>query len=444
MTSTPFLPSPSTSGEDAAAQLAAVREVLERVAEGLVSVPAHELAGLAAAATAVVAAAEAARAAVVLEASSRGVIAASDHPRTHRWVEQSCRDAGVPVAKGRARQLDEITRTCAGVDVHCLREAVVAGRLPMETAALVAKVYRRLRVTIEYPHWDDLMEILIDWAASGASRAELERLEDVMIGQYGRATELDAEHDRDHRKRELTAFTRDRAGMLCATLRLDEASEAVFTAAIHALSAPRLDDDGLPDPRTSGQRRADALLTLAGVACDPDEKVSGTGAKARVVVTMKLSDLLSGLNERGRLDATERGYATTGFSQVLSPTEARILACDAEIVPAVLGTRGEVLELGRTSRTVTPGQRMALHLRDKGCTYPGCSMPPAWCDGHHIIHWAAGGLTHPPNLALLCRHHHTVVHRHDHTATVDPVDGVRWTRRDGTPIGITPRTPAVA
>lgn len=66
-------------------------------------------------------------------------------------------------------------------------------------------------------------------------------------------------------------------------------------------------------------------------------------------------------------------------------------------------------------------------------------MPPQWCDAHHIIYWRHGGRTDMKHLALLCRHHHTVVHRHDHTATVHPTHGVRWTRRDGTPIGNSPR-----
>ena len=94
--------------------------------------------------------------------------------------------------------------------------------------------------------------------------------------------------------------------------------------------------------------------------------------------------------------------------------------------------------MGRAKRLITPGLRDYLRARDKGCSYPGCSAPPSWCDGHHIIHWARGGPTDRENLALLCRHHHTVVHRHDHTATVDD-DGVHWTRHDGTPIGNRPR-----
>ncbi len=458
-----------SAGESLAAELDAAREVLLGVADRLAAVDSSELAQVAAAASAVVAAADAARAAVVIEAADRGVIAASDHPRANRWVEQSCRVADVPVGRGQARQLGEITATCTSVDVAGLREAVLGGRLSLEVAATVAKVFRRLRSAFEYPYWDDLLEIILDWAAEGASIHQLYQLQDRMIGQYGPAGALDERHDRDYMRRELTAFRRDRGGMLTATLRLDSASHETFSAAVHALSAPHLDEDGAPDMRTPGQRRADALLALAAHATTPNPALPGSGTKARVVVTMTLTDLLSGLNAHGAAvngeslhsttssgrvmqvlatpgqmrqiggRAGERGYASTGFGGTLSPTEARILACDAQIIPAVLGTDGELLELGRAKRLVTPGLTTALHLRDKGCSYPGCTAPPSWCDGHHIIHWAAGGNTDLRNLTLLCRHHHTVVHRHDHTATVSDDGTVNWSRADGTPSGNTPR-----
>ena len=69
----------------------------------------------------------------------------------------------------------------------------------------------------------------------------------------------------------------------------------------------------------------------------------------------------------------------------------RRLACDAEIIPAILGTESQVLDVGRTSRLVTPGIWTALVLRDQHCAFPGCTRLPLACDAHHIIHWADGG-----------------------------------------------------
>ena len=65
-------------------------------------------------------------------------------------------------------------------------------------------------------------------------------------------------------------------------------------------------------------------------------------------------------------------------------------------------------------------------------------MPPAWTDAHHLTHWADGGPTSTDNMTLLCRCHHTVVHKHRHHGQLTPT-GVVWHRRDGTPIGNHPR-----
>ena len=88
----------------------------------------------------------------------------------------------------------------------------------------------------------------------------------------------------------------------------------------------------------------------------------------------------------------------------------RRLACDAEVVPVVLGGEGEVLDLGRSVRLFTAMQVKALWLRDGGCTYPGCSSPARWSDAHHLVHWADGGTSDLTNAALLCQRHHTIVH----------------------------------
>jgi hypothetical protein len=81
-------------------------------------------------------------------------------------------------------------------------------------------------------------------------------------------------------------------------------------------------------------------------------------------------------------------------------------------VPIVLGSLSEPLDIGRLSYTVTEAQRRALHHRDGGCSFPGCTRRPKRCHAHHIVHWVDGGPTDIENLTLLCRFHHTVVH-HD-------------------------------
>lgn len=103
----------------------------------------------------------------------------------------------------------------------------------------------------------------------------------------------------------------------------------------------------------------------------------------------------------------------------------RRIACDAQVVPVVLGSDGAPLDVGRGHRLVPPAIRHAAWLRDQGCTYPGCTIPPAWCDAHHVTHWADGGSTSLDNTALLCGRHHTLVHQRALTATITTT-GVTW------------------
>ncbi|MFF5054073.1 HNH endonuclease signature motif containing protein [Micromonospora sp. NPDC000663] len=59
-------------------------------------------------------------------------------------------------------------------------------------------------------------------------------------------------------------------------------------------------------------------------------------------------------------------------------------------------------------------------LRDGGCAFPGCDRPSRWCDGHHVRHWADGGVTALGNAVLLCGHHHRRIHQGDWTVRIAP------------------------
>ena len=98
-----------------------------------------------------------------------------------------------------------------------------------------------------------------------------------------------------------------------------------------------------------------------------------------------------------------------GGDEPLSAGELRRICCDAEIVPVVLGSASEVLDVGRAQRLVTPGLRAALIARDGGCAFPGCDAPPSRCEAHHVQPWYLGGPTALWNLALLCHSHHPIV-----------------------------------
>ncbi|MGL4178702.1 MAG: HNH endonuclease signature motif containing protein, partial [Dermatophilaceae bacterium] len=128
------------------------------------------------------------------------------------------------------------------------------------------------------------------------------------------------------------------------------------------------------------------------------------GSPSAVHVTISLADLqaVTGCGEV---------LASVASQAVLGPGQLRRIACDAALIPYVLGSRGEVVDQGMTVRLFTRAQRRRLWLRDGGCTYPGCTAPGAWCRAHHVRHWADSGPTDIDNAALLCERHHTLVHQ---------------------------------
>jgi len=113
----------------------------------------------------------------------------------------------------------------------------------------------------------------------------------------------------------------------------------------------------------------------------------------------------------GRLPGSGRGYGLLDNGERLSPETVRRLACDAHIIPAVLDGHGQPLDLGRSRRLFTGPIRRAMALRDGGCAFPDCDRPTKWCDGHHITGWLDDGPTSLTNGVLLCRRHHTIIHK---------------------------------
>ncbi|MDN5795377.1 MAG: HNH endonuclease [Intrasporangium sp.] len=202
---------------------------------------------------------------------------------------------------------------------------------------------------------------------------------------------------------------------------LDPEAAAIVKAAVDPLSrpCPERDEHGhtiAPDPRSPAKRRADGLLEVIGRGVAAADGVRVTD-KAKVVVMIDFDTLL------GRVVGA--GWAGTG--DVLSAASIRRLACDAQVIPMVLGRHGEPLDVGRHERLVGPGLRLALTQRDGGCSFPGCTIPAAWTDAHHVTPWYLGGVTSLLNTTLLCRRHHTHVHRHGLTATVT-AGSVTWQR----------------
>ena len=126
------------------------------------------------------------------------------------------------------------------------------------------------------------------------------------------------------------------------------------------------------------------------------------GCDATIVVTMTIDQLMD------QLDAA--GICTLDTGGRISAAEARRLACRAGIIPIVLGAKSQVLDVGRRCRFHSQAMRLAMGVRDKGCTAQHCETPPGLCHAHHDIPWSAGGHTNVATGRLICPHHHRLVH----------------------------------
>jgi hypothetical protein len=183
------------------------------------------------------------------------------------------------------------------------------------------------------------------------------------------------------------------------------------------------------DRRSHAERQGDALVELCRqtLASGTLPQVRGDRPQIRVSI-----DLMALCAERGA-----PGFAggDLAFAGPIGAETARRLACDAGVVRIIVGPDGLPLDVGHAQRTATTAIRHAVVSRDMHCVFTGCRAPAAWCDVHHVVHWAHGGVTSCENGALLCERHHTAVHEGGFDVARDPGTSVWHTYRpDGSEV----------
>jgi hypothetical protein len=158
--------------------------------------------------------------------------------------------------------------------------------------------------------------------------------------------------------------------------------------------------DDLPrDERTGPQKLHDALATALSVAAASRTLPTIGGAAPTLVVSVREEDLAAG---------TGRAWAD-GCDQPASIFTARHIACSGVIQRVTLAETGRIVRIGTEDRVFNRHQRRAIALRDGGCVIPGCGVPAAWCQIHHVTDHAHGGPTHTSNGVLLCWYHHRFI-----------------------------------
>ncbi|WP_427132458.1 DUF222 domain-containing protein [Pseudarthrobacter sp. S9] len=186
------------------------------------------------------------------------------------------------------------------------------------------------------------------------------------------------------------------------------------------------------DLRSRPQKLLDGLVGACKAALAAGSLPAAGGLRPQVMVTIDYRDLLARL---GHTDGTAAGgtaaagrtpehTGTLLFTGPVTASTVRKIACDADIIPVLLGGERQILDIGRTSRIFPPHIRKAITARDQGCAFPGCTLPAPWCEAHHISYWSRGGTTSTDNGTLLCSHHHHLIHKEQWSIQVRT--GVPW------------------
>ncbi len=189
---------------------------------------------------------------------------------------------------------------------------------------------------------------------------------------------------------------------------------------LEAFTNPRRQGSG-PDRRPYPRRLGKAFVRFLE-AVDPARLPVHGGDATTVVITIDHHALTEELATAGVIGAEEK----------ITAAQARRLACNAHLVPAVLGPErsgSQVLDLGRTTRLFSAAQRKALLVRDRECRAEGCDIPGTWTEAHHWIPWTHDGRSDLTNAVLLCSHHHHRAHDPTYDATRLTNGDVRFSRR---------------
>lgn len=190
--------------------------------------------------------------------------------------------------------------------------------------------------------------------------------------------------------------------------RIEKIREQMF----HQGDDPQL--EVMPWVEPNEHRAALALVHVfdAGASSDDDHDTP-TPARAEVVVHIDLASLTAGPHAHST--------AHTVYGGDLPVATIRRLACEAEIIPVVLGGHGVPIDVGRSRRLATANQRRALEAFHSTCAVPDCAAPFHHCQIHHIEYWESGGSTDLDNMVPLCSRHHHAVHEGGWKLALEPL-----------------------
>jgi hypothetical protein len=308
--------------------------------------------------------------------------------------------------------------------------AQVAGQIGADHIDIIRTFFAKLPSAVDYQTREAAEKQLSELAATlGPTelRKAAKRLA-AMLDQDGPAPT-----DADLARRRFVAMGKQQAdGMTPINGLLDPEGAATMQALLAKWAAPGMcnpDDlqpcvDGEPaessarsDLRSQGQRNHDALKAIGRAALASEKIGEHNGLPATIIVTTTLEELESGA-----------GQAVTADGSLLPMADVIRLASHAYHYLAIFKKhQREPLYLGRTKRLASRGQRIVLHARDRGCTFPGCTVPGYGCQVHHGKRgWARGGQTNIDEEVLACPPHNRLVEKGGWVTRIRADGRVEW------------------
>ena len=311
------------------------------------------------------------------------------------------------------------------------QDALAGGLIDQAQASIIASAIGGLPVETT-PEQKQACEDTLIGEAHRFTLKDLRRRALRITDQFKPAPDVDAIENDTLERREKYAWRRsefwlvnDGDGTCRGGFRIPEAQADMLVAAIRALSAPKRDHLHQDTPAAESyydndlelrNRLGMGLAELAGHL--PGNCLPGKGGLgATLIVRLDHDTLIEGLKA-----------ATLSSGTRLSASEARLMACNAGIIPQVFGGKSLPLDHGHEQRLFTKTQKQAQQARDGGCTFPQCDKPPEECESHHWrIRWADGSDTKLDDGVLICPFHHRTIHdntgHHSWAIRMSPTDG---------------------
>lgn len=351
---------------------------------------------------------EAVKLKLVAGAQQARVAAMAGHTDTGAWLAQTTRTTGREAA-GAVKLADSLERR-----LPATQRALGEGAVSREHAAVIDRTMHELPGRLTRQERAEVEASLVDKARTmdpaalrKAGRRALARVEpDETVVDAHEDGVLRSEEDRAYDKTRLSL--RDNAdGTVTGHFTIPALAGSILHKVLHSLASPR-------------RARLGATHAQAGEACAAPEALGWDQrlghafveilehlpadrlhhkAAATVIITLDHDQLVTKLKAAG---------VDTG--DIISSSSARRMACQAGLLPAVLGRKSQLLDLGRTARFFTDAQSTALATRHAACAADGCERPYAWCELHHRQQWSQGGTTNLRDAIPLCGFHHRRIH----------------------------------